>query len=251
MRLNVDVHKLFGFSESQGVCHLELNVSAKDFVDLFISALEARNNDEFIFLTCSVLNLADQPDETDIFLMLGKRDDLLDPEFLKYFKERYGWREPVSESVCMMRFLEEGAKVDGGRYPLFLEFNRNTATPDIYVSYRFVAPDYREKGIMKKLSLALLKKIQEMHPDLSFYIKAYAIHPATYLFFNPAEKELKFFDPLRGHRANQLLETLLKAHEPKTSSVIGVGLFTPKKQLGTYCGLKRGFLNAMAVPLYH
>lgn len=58
-----------------------------------------------------------------------------------------------------------------------------------YIEYRIVAPAYREKGLMKNVSFALIRHLLEEYGE-DHVLQSCPVHPATYQFFHPHDRLL-------------------------------------------------------------
>lgn len=115
----------------------------------------------------------------------------------------------VPTDVSILKVLEQHWKNDNKKYPFLMMFTTHPNSNSTIICYRAVAPFFREKGMMKKASLNFIGTLQK-HFGTDHQIRSFAIHAATYLFFNPRDKELQHFYPEELQEIT--CEFLLKSH---------------------------------------
>ncbi len=129
-------------------------------------------------------------------------------------------------------FLEDRWKESKQAYPLVFVWYTSMDSNSTLTEYRCIAPAFRKMGIMKLASLAQVKCLQKAYGSEHELI-SHAIHPATYLFFNPDDKKLTHFR--RGDSHVKSCGALMKAHEPVKSPLLQQSLFdqglSPKEEL--------------------
>lgn len=143
----------------------------------------------------------------DTLILTCRRDEIND-EFLNQISN---YVNDIG-GECILNFLERKWLEDDTKYAMNLMFTTSLNSQyDDYtlISYTAVAPTYRKNGLMKRISLNLIERLkEEFGPEHS--IKSFAIHPATYLFFNPRDKEFNHFHPQELQELSCKL--LLKSH---------------------------------------
>lgn len=115
----------------------------------------------------------------------------------------------------MIGFLKEQWLKNNSKYPLTFMWTTRLDCGYTLIADRAVAPAYQRKGLMKTVSLELIKHLERVYGS-EHELKSIAIHPATYLFFNPHDKELKHYN--EGTWQEMSCNLLLRMYDKKNTN---------------------------------
>lgn len=116
-----------------------------------------------------------------------------------------------TQSTPLLEALDEKWEINHAAYPLLFMISTRLDPDASYttICYQTIAPAYREKGFMKKISLNLIVNIMREFGE-DHMVDSFTVHKASYLFFNPSDKKFQHFYP--GDFQNLSCITLLRAH---------------------------------------
>lgn len=123
---------------------------------------------------------------------INEVDEEFFAQLANYIHDRHG--DKNSESP--LKFLERKWDKAATNYPfLLMATTRLKSEFDDYtiLCYLGVAPAFRKKGLMKSITLNFIELLKQDFDD-QHSVKAFAIHKATHLLFNPWDKECKNFN---------------------------------------------------------
>lgn len=161
--------------------HLIATTDKKCLEDL--SSLKKETSD-----FCAIALFASHSSDTrmDCIFLVVKPEDI-DSDFMNQINAY------VSAKNCkILSFLDSRWKMDTNAFPLVFLWTTRTMEHFTLIADRAVSPAYRSKGIMKEVSLNLVEHLSAEYGKYH-QLQSFPIHPATYLFFNPDDKNLKSY----------------------------------------------------------
>lgn len=189
--------------------YLLVNNSQSDWFQNMSSQLEEVKDDNELLAIALIVTHTTSPRIDSICLICPKKD--ISPAFLAqidHYINRYN-------HCSIIRFLGEQWTKDNAKFPLTFMWTTRLDGGYTLISDRAVAPAYQRQGLMKTISLNLIGHLEQIY-GYEHELQAIPIHPATYRFFNPQDKTLKFYEA--GDLQNMKCEMLLKIHQRKVTT---------------------------------
>lgn len=189
--------------------YILLNTSVATFKNDFSTELKKYDNDVLSVVTL----LVKHPDnKIDFFLVICCPNEI-DEKFQSiFFKDFLG---NIKIEALPLSFLEKNWETNPGRYQCVFHWATTFDATTTHINYCAVAPTMRGNGLMKQLSLELLKLLSRQYGE-DHIMSSILIHPATHLFFKPYDKECKQYQ--EGEWEEISCKHILMAHGVQNST---------------------------------
>lgn len=171
---------------SQNCDYIVLHTSAEQWHEMFILKLKHSSN-PFLHVA---LQVSHGNYRLDSIIFTCHRDEI-NGWFLNAINM---YVNDIKRDEPLLQMLEKNRNGNDSAYPMLFMLTTRLDADYSVLSYMAIAPAYRQNGIMKGISLNIMECLmKEFTPEHK--VKSFAIHPASYLFFNPTDKALKYFYP--------------------------------------------------------
>lgn len=175
-----------------------------------------KGNPERVCVIGLVVNSNLQSSKINTILLIVRVKELND-EFINHLRTYLAGGE-LTDGVDVLTFLKKKWQNDASSYALTFFWSTFLVSNTTHIFYRAISEAYQGKGMLKNVSLEMIKKLQEIYGS-HHIISSNVIHPATFLFFRPQDKQLVSYES--GKEMEITCGDLLEAHKSKEFKAIG------------------------------